>query len=123
MFCGASSLIGLLPPKLPLKRQKHWSPPLISEASSIIQRNAQGQQMIVRSTVELLQPFEGGFRIKWPDGEVRHHGESVGFRIWAYFDGAAARKLSRVSAATGWFWSGSCVAQTFDFTKATDGLH
>ena len=54
--------------------------------------------MTLRGTVELLQPFEDGFRIKLPDGEVRHNGEAIGFRIWAYFRAAAASKLSKVSA-------------------------
>lgn len=97
MFCSARSVIALLPAKLPLKDQNGWSAPLISEASSIIQREAQGQRIILRGTVELLEPFEGGFRIKLPDGDVRHDADSVGFRIWAYFDAAAARKLSKVS--------------------------
>jgi hypothetical protein len=97
LFCSPSAVMSLLPAKLPLKHQGSWSARLISKASSRIQRDAQGQRMILRGTVELLQPFEGGFRIKLPDGEVRQNGEGVGFRIWAYFDAAAARKLSKVS--------------------------
>ncbi len=97
MFCSASSVIALLPAKLPLKDQNGWSAPLIAQASSIIQREAQGQRIILRGTVEFVEPFEGGFRIKLPDGELRHDGDSVGYRIWAYFDAAAARKLSKLS--------------------------
>lgn len=98
MFCSANSVIEVLPATIALKHKDSWSAPLVSEASSLIQREVQGQQIILRSKVELLQPSEGGFRIKFADGEVQHNGDSVGFRIWAYFGAAATHKLSKVSA-------------------------
>lgn len=96
-FGDVSSVVGVLPETLPLKQQGTWSAPLVAEASALIQRDAQQQQIIIRSTVEVLQPLDGGFRLKLPDGEVRHGGNMFGFRIFAYFSAFADQKLADVS--------------------------